>query len=152
MIPSCQDFQKRAERLRGIIVPRDERKCEQRATLGVLHRNELIDSCRQWKSKCHDATNQVYLLNVALARANKSTYYFSTKLQLVLNKGSLPEIAELFRRAFDSEAFQEPPVLNKLLTDIVSNLLSVHRNGGRGSSKLYHPSTSCLKFFRILVD
>ena len=123
LITTCQDFRKRAEQLRGVTILRGERKCEQGPILGVLQRNELIDSHRQWKSRCHDATDQVYLLNVALARANKSIDYFSTKLQLVLSEESLPEIAEMFRRAFDSGAFQEHPVLYLLLIDIVSNLL-----------------------------
>ena len=150
LIPSYQDFRKRADRLRSVTIPRGERKCEQGPTLGVLQRNELIDYCRQWKNRCHDATDQVYLLNVALARATKSTDYFSTKLQLVLSEGSLPEIAELFRRACDSGAFQERPVLYKLLLDVVSNLLSVHRNGGRGNGKRYHPST--IQVFEVLQN
>ena len=61
----------------------------------MLQKNELTDSSRHWKSKCYDATDQVYLLNVALVRANKLTNYFSTKLKLVLSKGSLYEIAQL---------------------------------------------------------
>ena len=131
-------------------IPRGERKCEQVPSWGVLQRNELIDSYREWQARCHDATDQVYLLNVALARANTSRDYFSTKLQSVLREGSLPEIAELFRRASDVGTFQERPILYKLLTDVVSNLLSVHRNGGLGNGKRYHPST--IKLFEVLQN
>jgi hypothetical protein len=90
LIPSYQDFRKCANYLRSVTVLRGEQKCEQGPILGVLQRNELIDLCREWESRCHNATDQVYLLNVALARATKLIDYFSTKLQSKLSDGFLP--------------------------------------------------------------
>lgn len=77
------------------MIQRSERKCECGPGLAVLQRNEPIETSREWEKRCHDANDQVFLLNVALARANKSRDYFSTKLQLALSEVSLPKIVEL---------------------------------------------------------
>ena len=82
----------------------------------MLQRNELLDLCRKWEAGCHDAIDQVYLLNVALASANKPRDYSSKKRHSVLREGFLPEITKLFGRASDVLFFQEHSVLYKLLT------------------------------------
>jgi hypothetical protein len=100
----------------------------------MLQRRELVKSCRGWESECHAAYDQVYLLNSTLTSVMKSNY-FSIKLQFILAKGSILKIAEFFRRAFNVGAFEEHLVLLNLLMDIVSNILFVHRNGGKGNGK-----------------
>jgi hypothetical protein len=96
----------------------------------MLQRKELIKSCRGWESECHAAYDQVYLLNSTLTRVIKSKNYFLIKLQSILTRGSILKIAELFKRAFE-----EHLVLLNLLMDIVSNILFVDRNGGKGNGK-----------------
>jgi hypothetical protein len=85
---------------------------------------------------------------VALTRVTKSKDYFSIKLKSVLAEGSLPEIAELFRRASNVGVFEDRPMLLKLLIDVGSNLLSLHKTSGKGNGKRYHQST--VKLFEVL--
>jgi hypothetical protein len=70
-----------------MIVPKGEQKCEQGSRWDMLQRKKLIKSCRRWESKCHEANDQVFLLNSTLIRVLKSRNYFSIKLQSILAKG-----------------------------------------------------------------
>jgi hypothetical protein len=101
----------------------------------MLQRSELIESCREWESRCHAANDHVFLLNSILTRVIKSRNYFSIKLQFVLIEGSIPKIAKLFRRVSNVKAFEEHPVLLNLLMDFSFNILSIHRNGGKENGK-----------------
>jgi hypothetical protein len=56
----------------------------------------------------------------------------------------------LFRRASNVRAFEKHLVLLNLFMDFVSNILFVHRNGGKGNGKQYHPST--IKLFEFLQN
>jgi hypothetical protein len=118
-----------------MIVPKGEQKCEQGSRWDMSERREFIKSCRGWESRCHAVNDQVFLLNSTITRVIKSRNYFSIKLHSILGKGSIPEIAELFRRAYNVRAFEEHLVLLNLLMDIDSNILCVHRNGGKGNGK-----------------
>jgi hypothetical protein len=101
----------------------------------MLQRKELMKSCRGWESECHATNDQVFLLNFTLTRVIKSKKYFSIKLQSILAKGFILKIAKLFRIAFNVGAFEEHLVLLNLLMDIISNILFVHRNSGKGNGK-----------------
>jgi hypothetical protein len=114
----------------------------------MLKKKELIKSCKRWESRCHATNDQMFLLNSTLTRVIKSRNYFSIKLQSILTKGSIPEAVELLRRTSNVKAFKEHLVLLNLLMDIVSNILFVHRNGGKGNGKQYHAST--IKLFEVL--
>ncbi len=112
-------------------MPKGERKCEQGRRWDMFHKSEPIEFHREWESRCHATNNHVFLLNSTLRRVIKSRNYFSIKFQSDLDEGSIPEIIELFRRASNVGAFEEHLVLLYLLMDIVSNILSIHKNGGR---------------------
>ncbi len=66
------------------------------------------------------------------------------------HKGSIPKIIELFRTTSNARAFEKHLVLLNLLMDIVSNILFVHRNGGKGNGKQYH--ASIIKLFEVLQN
>jgi len=83
-----------------------------------------------------------------LTRVIKSRYYFSIKLQLVLAKGYIPKIINFFKKAFNVGTFEKHLVLLNLLMNIVFNVLSIHRNGGKGNGKRYHANT--IKLFEVL--
>ncbi len=118
-----------------MIVPKGESKCEQGSRWDMLQRNELIKSYRRWESRCHATNDQVFLLNSTLTKVIKSKNYFSIKLQSILAKGSILKIVKLFKRASNVRAFEKHLILLNLLMDIVSNILFVHRNGGKGNRK-----------------
>jgi hypothetical protein len=54
----------------------------------------------------------------------------------------------LFTRASNVGAFEEHLVLLNLIMDIVSNILSIHKNGGKINGKWYHANT--IKLFEVL--
>ncbi len=92
----------------------------------------------------------MFLLNSILTKVIKSRNYFSIKLQFVLVEGFILKIVELFRRFFNVRAFEDYPVLLNLFMDIVFNILSVHRNGGKVNGKRYHAST--IQLFEVLQN
>lgn len=118
--------------------------------LDVLQTNELLELCTKWERTCQTANDHIFLLKVALTKVTKSKDYFSVKLESILDEGSLPEIAELFRRASNMGVFDNHLVLLKLLTNIGFNLLSFHKTSGKGNRKHYHPST--IKLFEVLQN
>jgi hypothetical protein len=65
----------------------------------------------------------VFLLNSTLTRIIKSRNYFSIKLQSIVVEWSIPEIIELFKKAYNVGAFEEHLTLLNLLMDIESNIL-----------------------------
>ena len=88
------------------------------------------------------------MMNLALTRATTTHKYFQHKLKTTLIEGSLPKIAELFRKAADCRAFKKRSVLYNLLFDTTSNLLSIYKNGRDGRGKRYNPST--LELFEVV--
>jgi hypothetical protein len=88
------------------------------------------------------------MMNLALTRATTAHKYLQHKIKTTLIEGSLPEIAELFRKAADCGAFKKRSVLYNLLFDTTSNLLWVHKNRGDGREKRYNPST--LELFEVV--
>jgi hypothetical protein len=127
-----------------------ERKCEQGSRWDMLHKSEPIEFHREWESRCHATNNHVFLLNFTLTRVIKSRNYFSIKLQSNLDEESIPDIIELFKKASNVGAFEEHLVLLNLLMDIVSNILSIHKNGGKRNGKHYH--ASIIKLFEVLLN
>ncbi len=130
-------------------MPKGKWKCEQGCRWDMLHKSELIEFCKEWKSRCHATNDQVFLLNFTLTRVIKSRNYFSIKLQSDLNEWSIPEIIEFFRRTYNVGAFEKHLVLLNSLMDIVSNIMSIHKNGGKGNGKQYH--ASIIKLFEVLL-
>jgi hypothetical protein len=108
----------------------------------------LITSAREWERRADACSGQVFMMNLALTRATTAHKYLQHKLKTTLIEGSLPEIAELFRKAADCGAFKKRSVLYNLLFNTASNLLSVHKNGGNGRGKRYNPST--LELFEVV--
>jgi len=53
----------------------------------MLHKNELIEFCKEWENRSHATNDQVFLLNFTLTRVIKSRNYFSIKLQSNLDEG-----------------------------------------------------------------
>jgi hypothetical protein len=129
-------------------MPKGEQKCEQGSRWDMLHKSEPIEFHREWESKCHATNNHVFLLNSTLTRVIKSRNYFSIKLQSNLDEGSTPNIIELFRRAFNVGAFEEHLILLNLLVDVVSNIISIHKNGGKGKAK----HANIIKLFEVLLN
>jgi hypothetical protein len=116
----------------------------------MLHKSEPIEFRREGESRCHATNNHVFLLNSTLKRVIKSKNYFAIKLQFDLDEGSILEIIELFRRASNVGAFEEHLVLLNLLMDIVSNILFIHKNGGKGNGKHYHAGV--IKLFEVFLN
>ncbi len=56
----------------------------------------------------------------------------------------------MFTRASNVGAFEKHLVLLNLIMDIVSNILSIHKNGGKVNGKWYHANT--IKFFEVLQN
>ena len=147
LISGFQDFRKRV--IRACVA--QKRKSEG-DYLGItfenLKRDGLLSSLHKWKGRAKLASNQLYLLNVDLARAKKSSNYLLQKTKSIMEEGSLPEIAELFRRVANTGALDQRACLYMFIKDLAQNLLTVHKNGGDGRGKRYHRST--LKLFEIL--
>ncbi len=56
----------------------------------------------------------------------------------------------MFKRASNAGVFEEHLILLNLFMDIVSNILSIHRNGGKVNGKRYHANT--IKLFEVLQN
>jgi len=110
----------------------------------------LITSAKEWERRANAYSGQVFMLNLALIRATTANQYLQHKLKTTLIEGLLPKIAELFRKATNSGAFQKRSTLYNILFDRVSNLLSIHKCSGCGNEKTYHPST--IKLFEIVYN
>ncbi len=54
------------------------------------------------------------------------------------------------KKAYNVRAFEKHLLLLNLLMDIIFNILSIHRNGGKGNGKRYHAST--IKLFEVLQN
>jgi hypothetical protein len=72
LIPTLPDFKKRALREMESEFKRGTRVCQKGVKLKNLQREELIESVKEWQSRCKLLSGQSYWLNISLARHLKS--------------------------------------------------------------------------------
>jgi len=89
-----------------MVVPRGQRFIQSGTHLDYLQREELITSAREWERRADACSGQVFMMNLALTRATTAHKYLQYKLKTTLIESSLPEIAELFKKAADCGAFK----------------------------------------------
>lgn len=84
-------------------------------------------------------------MNISLVtRALKSKVTLSDRLAETCRSGTLPEVAEVFKRACDAGAFDGRTPLYNFLLDLAKNLTSVAKHDGDGRGKRYHKSTKLM--------
>lgn len=143
-IPSLPDFKKRLERETESSLKRGIRVCEKGVRLEHLQRQELIESVKVWQSRWKTLDLDRYWLNRRVLNLSKSKEDLSARLQRALSSGSLPEIAEYFKRASEAGAFDGRSTLLNFLLDLGKNLISVQAHDGKGTGKRYSRSTKLM--------
>jgi hypothetical protein len=144
LIPHLPDSKARALREAQSEFSGGTRICQQGVRLDMLQRVELEGTAREWQRRFEEVSDQKFLLSVKVLHMTKATVQLKDKLETASMSGSLPELAESFRRACDTGAFEgRTPLLNFLL-DLGKNVNSVHSHDGRGQGKSYHPSTKLM--------
>ncbi|GAQ78082.1 hypothetical protein KFL_000070500 [Klebsormidium nitens] len=150
-IPSLPDFKSRLTRETTAETKRGARICKKGVRLEYLQKQELIDSLKVWQKRCKTLELDRYWLNVHVLNLSKSKEDLSARLKRALASGSLPEIAEFFRRASESGAFEGRSTLLNFLLDLGKNLLTVHEHDGKGTGKRHSRSSKlmyeCLQQF-----
>lgn len=103
-----------------------------------------MESVREWQMRFEAVQDQNYFLNVKAMALSKAKGKLTDKLERGCASGSLPELAESFRRACEVGALEgRTPLLNFLL-DLGKNLVSVHTHEGDGRGKRFHASTKLM--------
>jgi hypothetical protein len=144
LIPTMPDFRKRALREMESEFKRGTRVCQKGTKLENLQREELLETAREWQRRYQNVTGQAYFLNIALMRLSKTKVQLSDRLEEACKSGSLPELAELFKRAYDLGALDGRTPLHNFLLDLSKNLISVAQHDGDGRGKRYHHSTKLM--------
>jgi hypothetical protein len=144
LIPSMPDFRKRALREMESELKRGTRVCQKGVSLEHLRREKLIETAREWQSRFLSMREHAYFTNISLLRLSKTKVQLSDRLQEACKSGSLPELAELFKRASDLGALDGRSPLHNFLLDLSKNMISVAQHDGDGRGKRYHHSTKLM--------
>jgi hypothetical protein len=123
---------------------RGERVAKQGVRLKYLQHSELMDTSRYWFEAWKIADTTAYFLNARVLELQKAKVKLSDKLQLALSSASLPELAEVMRRASNVGAFRERQPLLDFLMDIGKNLTTVTVHEGRKQGKRYSESSKLI--------
>jgi hypothetical protein len=143
-IPSLPEFKKRLMREEQSETKRGQRVAEHGVRLEYLQREELMQSVRAWQSRWKTLQYQNYWLNLHVLNLSRSKEDLSSKLKRALMSGSLPEVAEFFKRASDAGAFDGRSTLLNFLLDLGKNLISVQEHDGIGTGKRHSRSSKMM--------
>jgi hypothetical protein len=143
-IPREEDFRNRVRREGAADIPRGERVAQQGIKLEYLNRTELIETSRFWYEAWKTADTSAYFLNIKVLNLQKVKVSISDKLQIALSADSLPELAEVMRRASDLGAFKQRQPLLDFLMDVGKNLTTVAVHEGKKQGKRYSESSKLI--------
>jgi hypothetical protein len=114
-------------------VKRGQRVCQPGVRLEHLQRDERIATAKTWQERYKAADLDRYWSNIRIVNLSKSEEDIASRLRRALASGSLPEVAEFFKRAADSGAFEDKSTLLHFLLDLGKNLMTVHDHDGVGT-------------------